>query len=302
MSEQVTDSRRKVSYSQYAMWANCPHQWKLSYVDKLKPDESSIHLIFGTAIHDAIQKWLAVRFIDAKKASILDIKGIFKDRLMELFKEQIKTDPETSEKTYLCDKATLKEFHQQGCDILDHVKEYQNDFFPTPGYKLIGCEVPLEVPLTDHVRFVGFLDIVIAHPRTGKIFIYDLKTSKKGWFYEKKDPKKTNQLLLYKRFYSQVFDVKPENIEVKFIILKREINESSEWGAKRIVGFEPSHGTISMKKANKEFDTFINTTFGEDGKVLVENLKPTPSESACKWCLFREKKDLCPTSYSSDKK
>lgn len=302
MSEQITDNRRKVSYSQYAMWANCPHQWKLSYVDKLKPDESSIHLIFGTAIHDAIQKWLAVRFIDTKKASILDIKGIFKDRLMELFKEQIKTDPETSEKTYLCDKATLKEFHQQGCDILDHVKEYQNDFFPTPGYKLIGCEVPLDVPLTDYVRFVGFLDIVIAHPRTGKIFIYDLKTSKRGWYYEKKDPKKTNQLLLYKRFYSQVFEVKPESIEVKFIILKREVNENSEWGAKRIVGFEPANGNISMKKANKEFDTFINTTFSEDGTVLVENLKPTPSDSACKWCLFREKKDLCPTSYSSGKK
>ena len=284
------------------MWANCPHQWKLSYVDKLKPDESSIHLIFGTAIHEAIQQWLAVRFNDTKKANILDMHGIFKDKLMELFKEQIKTDPETKVKSYLCDQATLKEFYLQGCQILDHVREYQNEFFPTSGYKLIGCEVPLDIALNNHVKFIGYLDIVIAHPRTGKIFIYDLKTSKRGWFYEKKDSKKTNQLLLYKRFYGQLFETLPENIEVKFIILKREINENSEWGAKRIVGFEPAHGTISMKKANKEFDTFISSTFADDGTVLVENLKATPSESACKWCLFRDKKDLCPSSYSSDKK
>lgn len=294
---------RRVSYSQYAMWANCRHQWKLSYVDKLKPDESSIHLIFGTAIHEAIQAWLDKRYNESNlKSSVFDMHEVFKVKLFELFKEQIKTDPDTQKKTFLCTQETLKEFYVQGCAILDHVKDNRNDFFPTSGYKLIGCEIPLEVQVTDAVQFVGYIDIVVAHPRTKQIFIYDLKTSKRGWYYEKKDTKKTNQLLLYKRFYAEVFDVLPENITVQFIILKREVNENSEWGSKRISRFEPTHGTNSMKRAAKDFDTFISETFAANGAVLLDNLKATPSQSACRWCPFREKKDLCPDSYNGGKK
>lgn len=38
----------KVSYSQYTMWANCPKQWKLTYMDGHKDFDPSIHLVFGT--------------------------------------------------------------------------------------------------------------------------------------------------------------------------------------------------------------------------------------------------------------
>lgn len=35
---------RKVSYSQYTMWANCPMAWKLKYVDGHKFDDKDVCL------------------------------------------------------------------------------------------------------------------------------------------------------------------------------------------------------------------------------------------------------------------
>ena len=280
------------------MWANCPLQWKLAYVDKLKKNDASIHTAFGSAIHEAIQSWLAVRFSDKPTAikNAFDINGVFKDELFRLFKEAITVDAVTKTKIYLCDQDTLREFYLDGCAILSHVRKYQNEFFPTAGYELIGCEVPLEMRLTNDVDFIAYIDIVIKHTRTNKIFIYDLKTSKAGWWHEKKDAKKTNQVLLYKEFYSRQYDIALENIFVSFIILKRKIKEDSQWDAKRIVKFEPSHGSISMKKMNTEFNTFISTTFGPDNTILLDNLIATPSKSACRWCPFRENKALCAES------
>ena len=41
---------KKVSYSQYTMWANCPKQWKLTYMDGHKDFDPSIHLLYTLLI------------------------------------------------------------------------------------------------------------------------------------------------------------------------------------------------------------------------------------------------------------
>jgi hypothetical protein len=287
-----TPTRRRVSYSQYTIWSTCPHHWRLAYHDKLKPKDSSIHLIFGTAIHHAIQEWLKTLY-DGKKgaASYYDLGGVFKDKLFELFKKELTTTAEDGTKTFQCGKDDLKEFYLDGLAILEHVRRYHKQYF-SPKAKLIGVEVPLEVPLNDALEFVGYIDLVIQEP-DGTVIIYDFKTSKAGWFYEKKDPKKVNQILLYKRFYSQRFNVDEDKIDVQFLVLKRKIPDNSEFPIKRLSKFEPANGKISVGKAVKSFQEFVDRTFAADGTVLVENLKPTPSEKACKFCPFRDKKDLC---------
>jgi hypothetical protein len=230
-----------------------------------------------------------------------DWHGYFKDRLFELFNEElVEKDADGKVIKYHCDKATLKEFYIDGCAILDHIKKYYKDFFPLKA-KLIGVEVPLELPLNSALKFVGYIDLVVQE-KDGTVIIYDFKTSGKGWFHEKKDPKKINQILLYKRFYYEVFDVDENMIEVQYIILKRKVPEKSEWPIKRVSKFEPASGKISVKKAVASFDEFVNTTFAEDGTVLVENLKPVPSEKNCRFCPFREMKDLCPEGHYKVKK
>ena len=41
---------KNISYTQLSLWSECPHKWKLMYIDKMK-QPPSIHLSFGTAMH-----------------------------------------------------------------------------------------------------------------------------------------------------------------------------------------------------------------------------------------------------------
>ena len=45
---------KRISYTQVSMFTQCPHRWKTNYVDKVSKREGSIHLIFGTAMHEVL--------------------------------------------------------------------------------------------------------------------------------------------------------------------------------------------------------------------------------------------------------
>ena len=71
--------QKNVSYSQMSIFRSCPHRWKLQYKDKVKRFTSSIHTVFGTAIHEAMQEYLDVMYEkSAKKAD--DILAMIRDR------------------------------------------------------------------------------------------------------------------------------------------------------------------------------------------------------------------------------
>jgi len=143
----------RISYSQLSMFSECPERWKLNYIDKLRVFETNIFLIFGTAMHEVIQTWLEVMYNDSiKNADKLNLEQRLHDKLIEGFKkakEEEGKDP--------CTKEQLREFFQDGIDILDFVKKRRADYFSKRGYKLIGCEVPIDVDLRKNVKMVGYL-------------------------------------------------------------------------------------------------------------------------------------------------
>jgi hypothetical protein len=285
--------KHRVSYSQYSMWATCPKQWKLAYFDKLRPRESNIYGVFGTAIHEAIQEWLteAVYHPMAPDSYIQswDLLGRFREFLKLNFTKNT-TVQENGAKLFPCSMTELQTFFEEGSFILDDLKVNYFKHFPVNHMELLGIELSLDTMVTEHVKFVGYLDIVLRHRATGEILIIDLKTSTKGWYYEKKDQKKLQQLLLYKDFYSKLFDVPMEDITGKFVILTRRLQKP---GQERIESFEPVQTASTVKKAVKGFSEFIGTTYTPDGDVAVERLVATPSANACRFCPFKEKKELC---------
>ena len=147
----------RISYSQLSMFSECPQRWKLNYIDKVTESEPSIHLLFGTAMHEVIQTWLEVMYHDSvKNANKLNLEQRLHDKMMEQFKiekENYGKDP--------CTLEELREFFQDGVNILDFLKKKRADYFSKRGYKLIGCEVPIEVDLKKNVKIIGYLDLVI---------------------------------------------------------------------------------------------------------------------------------------------
>ena len=73
----------RISYSQISMYNDCPLRWKLNYVDKLRISESNIHLIFGSAMHEVLQTYLNIMYMDSvKNADILDLNKLLRDKLI----------------------------------------------------------------------------------------------------------------------------------------------------------------------------------------------------------------------------
>ena len=147
----------RISYSQLSMFSECPLRWKLNYIDDLSISEPSIYLLFGTAMHEVIQTYLEVMYHDSiKNANKLNLEQRLHDKMYERFK----IDKETYGKNP-CTLEEMKEFFNDGIAILDFVKKRRADYFSKRGYKLIGCEVPIEVDMKNDIKMVGYLDIVI---------------------------------------------------------------------------------------------------------------------------------------------
>ena len=275
----------RISYSQLSMFNECPQRWKLNYIDDLKISESNIYLIFGTAMHEVLQKYLEVMYYDtAKRANMIGYDRVLREKMVEGFKIAQEQDGKPP-----CTKEELQEFYEDGLEIIDFFIKKRNMYFNKRDYELIGCEVPIEVDLQKNIKMVGYLDVVIKHKPTGMITIYDIKTSTKGWNkWMKKDENKTQQLLLYKQFYAKQYNVPVENIEVEYFIVKRKLYENVDWPQKRIQVWGPASGKISMNRVAKRLGNFIETAFNEDGSYNTEKLFPEPSKKSCRFCEFNQ--------------
>jgi hypothetical protein len=274
----------RISYSQLSMFSDCPKRWKLNYVDKLSIFESNIFLLFGKAMHEVLQKYLTVMYDNSvKQADQLNLNRLLQENLIKEFKQS-----EDTEGTAPCTKEDLQEFFDDGVAILDFFKKHRGEYFRRAGYELVGCEIPVKSELQKNLNWIGYLDLVIKDKISDTIIIYDIKTSTMGWNkWQKKDENKTQQLLLYKQFYSKMYNHPIDKIEVEYFIVKRKLWEKAMFPQKRVQKFSPASGKPSMNKVAKKLTKFIDEGFNDDGSYTAVDLPATPSSKACKYCTFR---------------
>lgn len=286
----------KVSYSQYTMYANCPHQWKLNYMDGNRSFDPSLHLVFGTAMHETLQSWLDVLYNNsAKEASEMDLGKMLYDAMVSEYKvmrEQTGSDFSTP--------TQMEEFLEDGIEILNFVTKNRVDYFNTRQLNLVAIELPIysKALETHEVYMRGFLDIVFEDTYQNKLVIWDIKTSTNGWNkWMKADKTKTAQLVLYKKFLAEQFGYPVDNIDVKYFIVKRKLMEGMMYAQKRVQEFTPASGKTTMNKITKSFEDFIRNAFNEDGSYKTDSEFPAmtgKNGKSCKYCPFKTDYEKCP--------
>ena len=260
---------KKISYSQYSLWKQCPYQWKLQYVDGIRDYTDSIHTLFGTSMHEVIQAFITVMYNDTiKVADQLPLEEMLRTRMKRNFEEIVKAN----DGEMFCTEGEMVEFYTHGVQILDFLKKRRAQYFSKKGYELLGIEVPLNFELSENLKFVGYIDLVIKDTVRDVIKIYDIKTSTMGWNkYMKADINKTDQLLLYKQFYSKQFNHPIEKIEVEYFIVKRKLYENLDFPQKRVQKFVPANGKPSMNKMITRFKEFLDATYDDKGEFKDVN-------------------------------
>ena len=282
----------RISYSQFSQWVQCPHKWKLKYIDGYGQFTDNIYTIFGSSVHSVLQTYLTLMYSESiKKANELPMEEML---MLEMKKNYIQAK-EKFEGVNLTTADEMREFYLQGCEMIDYFKKKRSMYFSKKGYELVGIERPLNYKLPKNINFVGFMDVVIKDTIRDRIKIIDIKTSTMGWNkWAKADKNKTNQLLLYKQFYSKQYNFPLDKIDVEFFIVKRKLYENMDYPQRRIQTFEPANGTPSLNKVSVSLKEFIDECFDDKGKHNEQHTyKKIVSTKNCKYCDFRDKPELC---------
>jgi hypothetical protein len=283
--------KKTISYSQLNMYNDCQFKWYLTYVKKVGSGESNIHTTFGSGMHSVLQNYLETLYNQsASAADALDLYQMLHDELSKEFLEASK-----SAGKHVATKEELVEFYMDGVAILEFFKKHRSEYFSKKGFELVGIEIPLKIDTPRNTTFLGYIDIAIRDAISGKVKIIDFKTSTMGWRdYQKNDASKTSQIILYKKFYADKFNISVDKIDVEFIILKRKLYENVDFPQKRIQRFSPASGKTSMNATMQKLNEFINTCFTEDGIYNEERKYPkVADQKKCKYCEFFNNKSLC---------
>ena len=166
--------QKNISYSQYSMYKQCPHKWKLHYKDKINQRDTSIYLVFGIAIHEVIQEYLDVFYNVSKvKANEIDLEASFQEKFIESYQKQYKDN----NNEHFSDAVQMREFFEDGVAILEFFKKKIGGYFSKRGNHLVGIELPIVYApnkMKNNLLYTGFLDVVIYNENLDEFEIIDI--------------------------------------------------------------------------------------------------------------------------------
>ena len=272
----------KISYSQFSMWDKCPYTWKANYVDKAETFKGNIYTLFGSAIHETIQAYLVCFYERTiKEADALPLNDILMYRMKENYKQSKEQHGDEFEVT----KEEMAEFYQDGVNIIEEFLKRKTSYFSKKRTELVGIEMKLNYDVTEQMKFVGYMDVVLHEKKTGRIRIIDIKSATMGWNkYMKADKNKTNQLLLYKHFMAKQLDIPVDKIDVEYLILKRRLYENMMYPQKRIQAFSPASGKPSVNKVMNRLQEFIDECYDDKGKIISHDYEKCEKHKKCRSC------------------
>ncbi len=276
----------RVSFSQYTLYNKCPYQYKLQYVDKLSESTANIHTLFGQSMHFTLQHFLSVMYGTAKSQAMqLDTDKM----LLDSMKKEFIKETEKLSSGAICTKLELEEFYGDGRRIIEWFKKNIDKFYTKGGYELVAIEMPLNAELRPNIHFIGFIDVVMRDLATDEYILIDLKTSTRGWNkYQKNDPFKNAQLVMYKKMFSDIKKVPIEKIKVEFQIMRRKLYEDAPFPIPYMSRHVPASGKPTVNKVYKSFMEFVDTVFDENGNFNKDVFPKNPGvkNGNCKWCEF----------------
>ena len=231
--------REYVSYSELKIWNECSFRHKLAYIEQKDHFTSNEFTTFGTAIHAVCEELVKVEDINALE----HFKNVFEQECKQL---------ETP------NQVLLEDMQSQAAKIIPEILPALSAQFGN--YKLVAVEDELHEPIELNgvvykKKFKGFIDLII-QTEDKKYHIIDWKTCSWGWDARKKADKIiAYQLVLYKKFYAQKYDIPLEDIETHFALLKRTAKSKNvefvrvTSGEKRV-----DNATAFMQRAVKNID------------------------------------------------
>ena len=263
-----------ISFSEFSKFEECGHRHLIEKYLKLVQDETSIHLIFGNAIHKAIE-------IGIKELSLVE------DRVL-IFREEFYREMHNNLSEHP-DMIYFKEFMEQGENIIRYVSTEAI----IKKYEIIGVEYVLYEPLYGNYYFKGFIDLIVRDRITGRYVIIDWKTSGEAWDVNKKKKNEIflAQMRLYKFFFARKNGIPLDQIDCRYVVLNRLKNKKySSLGFGELQPVEIYSSEQDIEESILKVANAIKTIH-IDNKFLKAKLND--KKGNCFFCPFKNNMFYC---------
>ncbi len=243
------------SHSRLGTYENCPFQYKLRYVDKVKPVlGNTIESFMGSMVHDSLE-WLYKLAQDSNIVS----KGALIKKYDDLWVENWKDDIRVVKK-----ELTADNFKETGKTCLEM---YYDRYHPFDQAITIGLEERMIIELPEDKKMQGYIDR-LDKVGDGHFSVHDYKTSSRVPPQAKAD--QDRQLGLYALAVHQKYpDIKKIDLVWHYVRFDEEVRSSR-----------------TQQQLDSMVENTVNLIKDVENATDLKNF-PTKTSILCNWCEFK---------------
>ncbi|MEM4307463.1 MAG: PD-(D/E)XK nuclease family protein [Thermoplasmata archaeon] len=181
----------KLSYSSIETYKNCPLQYKLSRIDKIEPEGTTIEAFMGTLVHETLEK-LYTDLINGKLDPLKELE--------DFYTAEWKTRWDPDKVKIVKQDYTAENYFDVGKNC---IISYYKKFYPFNQALPLWVEKDFTIDLGEGVEITGVIDRV-DKAGNGKYEIHDYKTT--GTLPDKDWCEENEQLAIYQIALQEQFD------------------------------------------------------------------------------------------------
>jgi putative RecB family exonuclease len=248
--------RDYLSFSAIRTYQSCPLRYFFRYVAGLPDETVSASLVFGSAIHAAIEHHFNELMSGAGEPPLKELL----DRYQHAWDERVEQRVQFGKD----DRVTL--------DLLAHrmLSAFRESESAIPNGRILAVEEELRGQLLPGVPdLLARVDLIVELPHA--LVISDWKTSRSRWSQEQID-ESAEQLLLYSELVRDFAPPKPIKVEFAVLTKTKEVNVD-----RHLVDVD----RLQVARIKRVVERVWRA-------IESENFYPAPSPMACGGCPFRQ--------------
>lgn len=254
----IRSLRDYLSFSAVRTFQSCPLKYKFRYVDQLPEAVVSASLVFGSALHAAVEHHLRCQLEGEIAPGVPQLLQVYRDHVQAAQAQQPILFPRGEDTASLEEQATRM------------LTAYLQSELARPAGQILGVEEQVRGELSSQLpEILGYTDLVFETDEA--LTVRDFKTAKAKWSQEQA-MEQSDQLLLYGHLVRDLIPGKP--IRLQFAILTKHKTPQTQ-----VLDVQPS--TQRLQRTRRIFESVWKA-------IQSHNYYPVPSPLNCSGCGYQQ--------------
>ena len=249
--------RDYLSYSAVRTFQGCPLKYRFRYIDGLPEDCVSSSLVFGSAIHAAMEFFFNQQLAGEEEPGLDELLAVYQQSWRDRSEQEVR----------FAKTETADSLHQLADRMLT---AFLNSDLTNQEGRIIGVEEELRGELSPELPdLLGRVDLLLE--TDDSVIVQDFKTSRSAWNeYQAED--QSEQLLLYADLVWSLIPGK--QLRLQFAVITKAKNL-------KVQLLEANFDESKLERTKRVFENVWSS-------IQFGNFYPSPSPMQCPGCGYRD--------------